>query len=783
MDSARDDPEDDTTALPSSEALQAMSVKELRKLCYERGVDLSGCVEKGEIIGRLCEGATPSGSPDARPDDPAAMTPDAAPEAAAAHAAAAAPDPSKVSPSRKPMSLRAAVKACNCYAVQVALVTLGDNAAGALDAIDGTGSTLLHTCAANAALPDADKIAFLLIEHSGSLEARDRAEKTPLSVAVDVAASVASVADCRLAVATIRSLLLAGATPGADEWRSEECPLALAAGPAGGVAELLLEHGCDLPWHPSSLRASVHWGDADGVQVALDRLGRNAGRTVNTLDATGRSLLHTCASNAAGEGAGRVAQLLLGLSDHVNAVNSLEQTPLELAVAAALVAKEAQSPACLATIRALLEGGASSLPIEDWRSEEGMLACAATRRRGSANAVVELLQEFGADFPWSQESLQAGIRSLEASRVQAALERLGDKAGETLSVADARGRTLLHSCAARADQSGASAICVLLIFHKAQVDVLDLDGQAPLALAVSVGIAAVEAQQTTAMDTILSLLVARASTAVEAWQSEDSALAKAAFAPPGDDVAELLLSFGADLPWHPLSLQAAVRALDAQIACSALEKLKENARFVLEASDGEGRTLLHLCAERAAASGAERISQLLIEHSARVDAQDSVGRMALEVAVDVAIAADAADSAGALRTIRSMLAAGASACPAPEWRSAGCALARAAMTDAGKDVVRALVEAGVELPWHEGLDELREKCGKFNIPVDSIGFNAASSVLLDCERWRDLGVKDLRAECKARKVPTEDCVERGDLVARLRQARIHEEIGSSQRGV
>ena len=236
-------------------------------------------------------------------------------------------------------------------------------------------------------------------------------------------------------------------------------------------------------------------------------------------------------------------------------------------------------------------------------------------------------------------------------------------------------------------------------------------------------------------------------------------------------------------PAKPMSLRAAVKAGSAEAVRGAVDRLGANAVDAMDAVDATGRTVLHICAASAALYDAADIARLLLESRAHVDAPDAAGRTPLGLAVAAGISEEA-EAWAALDTIRVLLVAGASPGAVREWGEEGSAL-RAADGPAGRDICKLLQAFGAELPWlgtapdaadceeevaADTEEALAAQCTEHGVPLEQLGASGAGPVLAECRRWRGMGIRDLRAECDAERLPTEGCVEKADLVARLRQA-------------
>ena len=106
-----------------------------------------------------------------------------------------------------------------------------------------------------------------------------------------------------------------------------------------------------------------------------------------------------------------------------------------------------------------------------------------------------------------------------------------------------------------------------------------------------------------------------------------------------------------------------MKACDVNSVRHALLKLQglntEATEAALDATDGMGRTVLHICAANALRGGTGDVVKLLLEHKARTDARDANEKNPLDVAVATAAtatdAATAEDFVSAAATVSSLL--------------------------------------------------------------------------------------------------------------------------------
>ena len=146
-----------------------------------------------------------------------ALPKDGAPSSAtysgARSSSAGYPSPAKAptSSAGKPLTLRAAVKACNVEGVRLALQKLEGNTEAALDATDGAGRTVLHVCAATPLRDGTGDVVSLLLKHKARTDARDANKQEPLHVALAAISTASEVVDMAPAVAAVSHLLAARA--------------------------------------------------------------------------------------------------------------------------------------------------------------------------------------------------------------------------------------------------------------------------------------------------------------------------------------------------------------------------------------------------------------------------------------------------------------------------------------------------------------------------------------------------------------------------------------------
>lgn len=86
-------------------------------------------------------------------------------------------------------------------------------------------------------------------------------------------------------------------------------------------------------------------------------------------------------------------------------------------------------------------------------------------------------------------------------------------------------------------------------------------------------------------------------------------------------------------PAKPPTLRAAVKSCDAEGVQGALVKLDSNAEAALDATDGVGRTLLHLSSSQPLRPGTQQVVQLLLAHRARPQVADANEQTPLALAM------------------------------------------------------------------------------------------------------------------------------------------------------
>uniref|UniRef100_A0A7S4W2N0 J domain-containing protein n=1 Tax=Alexandrium monilatum TaxID=311494 RepID=A0A7S4W2N0_9DINO len=329
--------------------------------------------------------------------------------------------------------LRAAVERHDAAAARAVLERLaaaeGGGAAAAEDAatsFDLDGNTPLHLCVAALAEADgeaqwrhaaAEEVAAILLEAKANVNDANLLGETPL---LSLARS------CNPAPLGLAGLLLrARAEPDrADDLTGETALMEAASGGDAALCEALLAAGADPMrrstrgavaaalaaegghdtlaaelWQPAAeeLRAAARRGDAAGACGVLEALGVDGACAMVQAAGAGEgglTMLHLCAEAAGQDGAAEVVRLLLGCSAPADAPDDQGRTALAVALEAGIGEQEAaRFPAALATLRALLEGGASPAAVDDLLRDEEAILQVALPPLGSE--ICALLRTFG----------------------------------------------------------------------------------------------------------------------------------------------------------------------------------------------------------------------------------------------------------------------------------------------------------------------------------------------------------------------------------------------------
>lgn len=620
-----------------------------------------------------------------------------------------------------PDSLMKNVQAVNVEGVNRALGRLGDHGAKRCLERQIGGRTLLHRCAVKGTRPGCPNIVAKLLQHHANVNATTPAGSTPLDLALNCARPYLQPGDSDQLLQTVKRLVESRADLTVTRsWRTESIMFEQTENGAQ-FADLLMDNGADLPWHAKSLKSSVMSFDVGGVQSALKRLGDNARAALDEeCGGIGGTLLHFCGANADKEGAGEIVELLVRNRALVTATTSNGQVPLDLAVACG--SSEGNStPSELERLgsvtQTLVRAGVAKSSALQLRSSQCMLSTSVTP---ASAAISEVLLESGIDLPWHPLSLLESVKANNKESVMRSLKKKVDQMNvqmeeplsEVLDSIHSDGNTLLHLCAANAGKRGSGAIASALIQHGASVNIRSLSGQVPLEVAVD---ACLSRDKSFDIDVVKELLIAGALEEVaSAWSCSSCELACAA----GPDAAELkglLLDAGADLPWHPGSLQSRVGEIDIDGSILALKRLSPLVRNRVLCRDAGA--MLQQCAVKAGQPCVPALVRLLTSNKASFNTASAFETTPLTRAVSSGIQLalqqdnpekNVADTTSipsclhtALDTIEVILEASSKetlASAEKEWHSSS---QLAALGARGRcDISGLLMKYGVNLAWH-----------------------------------------------------------------------------------
>ncbi|CAJ1336686.1 unnamed protein product, partial [Effrenium voratum] len=547
-----------------------------------------------------------------------------------------------------------------------------------------------------------------------------------------------------------------------------------------------------------SLRAAVKACDPDAVRRALEKLEGNAEAALDATDGMGRTLLHVSATRL---GSADVTDMLLAHKARPDVRDANDQTPLAL-ILAAVAADDASDVASAASV-------VSSLLCAR------AMVCPELRLDGRAGQVLTLVQEGigeqeasedaracknasqgmcfrSVDVETLAQQLMVAVDNHDVPVVEDILSRVRQDGKSVLKdlvrAFDVDGNTLLHRCAGGSNTDGGQVV-ELLVESKADVNSRNLLGETPL-------LSAARCRQ---LEVIAALLRAGADPSHPDTIASETALMEAACRGDAElcrlllqgradplacnhhgrtardlaienrhsDVVHLFAEFGitgeaAD------SLQTAelVEALNVAEMHGLLSNLSnaDLQRVLARGVDGSGRQLLHIAASLGGDDAAADMARLLIEFGAPVDDADFQGNTPLSLAVGAACAAS--DKWPALDTIRALLVAGA-------FPDQGL-LSHDLVDASNMDIHRLLQAFGepVQQEEEEPALDLEAQCAEESIPLEKLGPLGAKAVLVACCKWRGMSVKQLRTECADLGIPTDGCVEKAEVIGRLRQLHI-----------
>ncbi|CAE7737246.1 dnaJ [Symbiodinium necroappetens] len=701
----------------------------------------------------------------------------------------------------KPLTLRAAVKACDVNSVRHALLKLQglntEATEAALDATDGMGRTVLHICAANALRGGTGDVVKLLLEHKARTDARDANEKNPLDVAVATAAmatDAATAEDFLSAKATVSSLLKARASASGEQRDSLETSLGRAATAQveNGLAQILSlltppqEDGGILA---EKLMQAVDRHDPETDQIFARIRQRSdssmlLAQCMQAFDADGNTLLHrfVVGPNIDAAKDMDILHLLLESASDINNRNLLGETPLlagarsaaRLEMLEALIAASADpgSPDAISHETALMEAAC--------RGDAGLCrlilngrADAAARNIHGCTAwdlaienrhsdVVQLLAENGSVQPPSLNSeVMAAVKAADVDTLQRLLSSLGTLELErvlTRGVDDA-GRQLLHVSAAQGAQEGAADVVRLLLEFGAPTDDVDFAGDTPLSLAVLTASASDcdDGGSWAALDTCRVLLVAGASAdAGGQLSAPNCALAEAFQSGRGHDVCQLLHAFGANMPWYAVA-EASNESADADAEYADVGHGTFEAQCEQEGIPLEKLGTLGAKAVLAACSAWRQmtVKQLRSECS--------------DVGIPTDGCVEKAEIFSRLHQVRI-------------WQSSSLEMLREEVGSLGQDAQRSRQELEEVLlvatfNARPRRDRIWEMCKARHVPVDKFNdLDKAEMVLQQVQRLERGSVGDLKREFARRGLTVEAGTEKQEMISKLRDVLAWEEM-------
>ncbi|CAK9011435.1 unnamed protein product [Durusdinium trenchii] len=616
----------------------------------------------------------------------------------------------------KPVTLRAAVKACEVDAVTRALQKLENvdscqSVEAALDATDGMGRTLLHLCATNSLRLGTDGVVNVLLARRARPDVRDCNDQTPLAISLAVVASADqradtadSVAGFHVAHGVVSSLLRARATVVGQDVLEKRLACGVPEVPeVEDAMHNILSLMKDTETIAQKLMLAVDGHDATGVECLLSKVHArsNGGSATSDLtrafDVDGNTLLHRCAAGPSsvseeGKDGEKVVEFLVAARADVNNSNLLGETPLLAA---------ARGRPSVGVVSALLRARADPNHPDTIASETALMELAC---QGETNLCRLLLESHADGLLRNRHGRNARDLAIENRHSEVVL--------------------LFGEFGITADAAGAPAV--------------DLD--------------ALQAVQRCDLERMQGLL--------------------------------------SDLTDH------------------------ECQKLLTRGVDDSGRQLLHIAASKGSEEDAADMARLLLDYGAPMGGADFAGETPLSLAVAASLdavlrgtvegekgASKDGSAWAALDTIRVLLVAGASPSDAIGLSSSTSKL-REALQEHPEDVAdlcRLLQAFGAEFqtdaedPDADASEDRDFTEDRESVPPDlekRLGSLGAKVVMASCSKWRQMNAKQLRAECAEVGIPTDGCVEKGELIERLRQLRIwqamplsvlQEEIG--QRGL
>ena len=247
----------------------------------------------------------------------------------------------------------------------------------------------------------------------------------------------------------------------------------------------------------------------------------------------------------------------------------------------------------------------------------------------------------------------------------------------------------------------------------------------------------------------------------------------------------------------------AVEACDVDRMLSLLVTLtpspEEIQRILAGGVDDSGHQLLHIAAMKGTEDAAADMVRLLLEYGAPPSAADFAGETPLSLAVDASL--EDVSAWAALDTVRVLLVAGASVelpdtllLQLRERAQAGELGELGRLLEAfGVDIdkkEKETAEMGHSEKGEEDKEQgesnqdretkekvLEEQCKEECIPLEKLGSLGAKAVWASCTKWREMNVKQLRAECAELGIPTDGCVEKSEIIEHLRPSSMFQCLG------
>ena len=227
--------------------------------------------------------------------------------------------------------------------------------------------------------------------------------------------------------------------------------------------------------------------------------------------------------------------------------------------------------------------------------------------------------------------------------------------------------------------------------------------------------------------------------------------------------------------------------------------LLESSQILSKGVDESGRQLLHLASRQGGQDAAADMVRLLLEYGSPVKAADFTGETPLSLAITASLEcleseSESLNAWAALDTIRVLLVSGATELSS-SVRERLEQLGRLGRLELDEDDLAELlrllqafgivdgvdgaeVAPGYGEPSTDGAgtgaegtasqsEDLERQCQEEAIPLETLGSLGAKAVLATCFHWRQMNVKQLKAECSEVGIPTDGCVEKGEVIEHL----------------